>query len=279
MEARKQHAGMKFLSVIRQKMIIATRQTACYTARNSYGEYMMQQVDLMIEACDTRNLHPQLSVKLHGALMRGIRPELADDLHSKALRPYSLFTAKRSDNLIMRISTLSAEVQPLLNAAMQAEEFRVSGIHTPVRVSGRAAHPAVSAEALLKAPPLRNFRLELASPAVYRSGNAYRNMFSMEALLLTVAEKLNKFETYCIDKSRIKMAVEGMRYRSFAFRSAVYEIKHSVMLPACTGSLEASLDGPPDESAELSLLLRYAAYAGLGARTALGMGGIFLEEI
>jgi CRISPR/Cas system endoribonuclease Cas6 (RAMP superfamily) len=125
-------------------------------------------------------------------------------------------------------------------------------------------------------PPLRDFRIELASPAIYRQNNAYRNLFSMESLLLSVAEKLEKYEGRRIDKARIKAITENLRYRSFAFHSAAYEIKHSVLLPACAGTLEATLGGAPDEAADLSLLLRYATYAGWGARTALGMGGILL---
>ncbi|MDR2132082.1 MAG: CRISPR system precrRNA processing endoribonuclease RAMP protein Cas6 [Clostridiales Family XIII bacterium] len=238
----------------------------------------MRQIDLILESCDTRNLHPQLCVKLHGALMRGMSAKVAEGFHGKAPRPYSLFVVTRDDDTCMRVSALSEAADPILDVAMRVKEFTVSGLCAPVKVLGRTEHPAVSAEKLLKMPPLRDFGLELASPAVYKHGNAYRNMFSMEALLLTVAEKFNAFEGCCMDKPRIQKAVESIRYRNFALRGATYEIKHSVMLPACIGKLEAATDGPADEIADLSLLLRYATYAGLGARTALGMGGILLRE-
>jgi CRISPR/Cas system endoribonuclease Cas6 (RAMP superfamily) len=239
----------------------------------------MQQIDLILEPRDTRNLHPQLGVKLHGALMHAIPHTLADAFHEMSLRPYSMFVAERDDCIAMRVSVLSDEARAILDALLRAESFPVSGLRAPLKILERTERPALRLRDLLNMPPLRDFRVELASPAIYRQNNAYRNMFSLESLLLSTAEKLEKYEARRIDKARVKTVAEGLRYRNFTLHGAAYEIKHSVSLPACAGKLEATIGGAPDEAADLSLLLRYATYAGWGARTALGMGGILLTPL
>jgi CRISPR-associated endoribonuclease Cas6 len=238
----------------------------------------MRRVDLILEKCDTKDLHPALAAKLQAALMRRIPSELAEAFHKEDLRPYSLFVTEQSDRMLLRLSALSDEADPLLDAALRIERFSVSGTAHGLKALDRISHPIVDFRTLTEMSPIRDCQLVLASPATYRQKQSYRCLFDFAPLFFTVADKLKKFSQFHIENHRIEEIFKAVDIRKYYLQSERYEIKHGSGATGCIGRLSVCLRGSKEENGELSLLLRYAAYSGLGAKTALGMGGFVLLE-
>lgn len=236
----------------------------------------MHQVDIYLAKQDMTALKTSLSVKLQASIMGMLTDKTASYLHAQALRPYSLFVTEHDNCLILRISILSHEAEPLLDAAMQVKEFKVFGLNDPIAVISRKNHAPIEVERFSAMPPIRRAQLDIVTPATYKQGRFYRNAFSLSKVLYTVADKLRLFENINIVNAAIDDLSSFVSLEEYHLNSAKHLVKRGNVIPGFYGKVNIVVSGRPEQAASISLLLRYATFSGLGAKTALGMGGLIL---
>jgi len=237
----------------------------------------MKQIDLLLENPE-RDSATENAVKLQGALMKLIDTSLADDLHNISLRPYSLFTVRRDDSLVFRVSALAEKGFPLIEACKTARTFHLAGARKAVRVLRHVLYEDVSLEDMCTPAPTA-FSMLFASPATYKQVGGYQNWFSLPPLLISVADKMRAFEGVDVPNDVLDEIDKSVVLTAYELRSATYNIKRGNFIKGFQGEIKYELAGlNPDLKGALMLLVRYACYCGAGAKTALGMGGILLNE-
>jgi len=238
----------------------------------------MKQVDFVLQKRNLTNLNCELAVKIHAWLMSQVSAEYSKSLHtSDELRPFSLFTRIQQSNIVLRFSLLHESAAPLLEPARSARIINVSGLDGGIAVLDIIEKPAVSLEQLRKPLP-KEFRIVIASPASYKHNKQVSNLYSLPPLLYTVAEKLRKFEGVDIPNEEVFELCDLVAYSQYELCTTEYKIELGITRPSFIGELTLRLGGSQEQRDKMALLLRYAAYAGVGAKTALGMGGILLIE-
>ena len=237
----------------------------------------MKHLDIVLQKRDLSRLYSSLTIKLNAFLMSIIPQETADLLHKKDLRPYSMFTLEQSNNIVFRVSVLTSDAVPLYEAAKNTRLFDVVGIEGGVAVLDIVEHEDHSVEKLLKRPSSQ-FKILFASPATYRQGSDYTNVFAIQPLLYSVADKLRLFERIDVPNTEIKTLCETVKFPYFKLSSEEYRVKRGSPVPGFIGETIIKLRGTPEQNARIMMLFRYAEFTGLGAKTALGMGGILLDE-
>ena len=238
----------------------------------------MRQIDLVLQKRDLTKLNCELAVKVHAWLMTQVDAEYAKSMHSSdELRPFSLFTCVQENNIVLRLSSLHENTAPLLDAARKARIINVSGLDGGIAVLDRIEKPDISASQLSKLAP-KEFHMILASTASYKHNKQPSNLYSLPPLLYTVATKLRKFEAIDIPNDEVLELCDLVTYSRYKLHTAEYKIEIGVTRPGFEGELLIRPGGSKNQREKLALLLRYAAYAGVGAKTALGMGGILLVE-
>jgi CRISPR-associated endoribonuclease Cas6 len=237
----------------------------------------MKHLDIILQKRDLTQLYSSLTVKLNAYLMAKIPPPVAKFLHTRDLRPYSMFTLAQRQNIVFRLSLLADSALSLLEAAKNTRLFDVSGLEGGVAALDAVEYDSVSAEELSLNPP-RRFKILFASPVTYRCGANYTNIFRLAPILYSVADKLRLYERIDISNEEIEALCETVNFPEYHLRSAVYLIKRGGVVTGFTGEMTATLSGTAAENSQIMMLLRYATYAGLGAKTALGMGGVLLDE-
>jgi len=237
----------------------------------------MKQLDLILENPGI-NTSSAYAVKLHGALMRLIDAKLSAKLHEQSLRPYSLFTVEKKNSLIFRLSALSEEGFPLIEVCEKVGEFHLSGAQSAVRVLKRFVYEDTTLEDMYGPVPL-GFNLTFSSPTTYKQKESFQNMFSLPPLLTSIADKIRKFESVDIPNDVLYAINDSVTVTDYELKSVIYHIKRNNVINGFHGQIKFSFADPgSDLSAALMLLMRYACYCGIGAKTALGMGGISLDE-
>jgi CRISPR-associated endoribonuclease Cas6 len=237
----------------------------------------MKQLDLVLEN-PGKSSSSAFAVKLHGVLMRLIDAELARKLHEESLRPYSLFTVEKKGGLIFRLSALSEEGYPLIEACRDLNEFHLSGVQSNVKVLQRHVYDDAALEDMFGAIPL-GFELTLSSPTTYKQKDNFQNWFSLSPLLTSVADKLRAFEGVDVPNDVLYDIEDVIVITDYELSSVKYHIKRNNVINGFQGKVKFLFTDPTsNESAALITLLRYACYCGIGAKTALGMGGISLTE-
>ena len=238
----------------------------------------MRQIDFVLQKRDLKRLNCELAVKIHAWLMSQVDAEYAKSLHTPdELRPFSLFTRVQKGNIALRMSLLHESAETLFEAARRARIIDVTGLDGGIAVLDSVEKPAVMIDQLQKPAP-KEFHIILASPASYKHNKRPSNLYSLPPLLYTAAAKLHKFEGFDISNEEVYELCDLVTYTRYELRTAEYKIGIGVTRPGFDGELSLRPGGNPDQRGKLAFLLRYAAYSGIGAKTALGMGGVLLME-
>jgi len=201
----------------------------------------------------------------------------ATQMHQQDLRPYSLFTLPQENNIIFRLSILADEAIPLYDVAKNTKVFDVTGIESGIAALDVLEHEDIPVHNLSENPP-KQLRLLFASPATYKHAGMRSNIFALAPLLRSVAEKLRLFEDVDICTEEIETLCDTVSFPEYALESKAYYVKQGNAVPGFVGEMILRFNGNNEQNAKLALLLRYAQYSGLGGKTALGMGGILIDE-
>ncbi|MDR1703306.1 MAG: CRISPR system precrRNA processing endoribonuclease RAMP protein Cas6 [Clostridiales bacterium] len=238
----------------------------------------MRQIDFVLEKPDLTRLNCELAVKVHAWLMRQVSEEYSKLMHmSDDLRPFSLFARVQKNNIALRLSLLHEDAAPLFDAVKSARSIAISWLRNGIMIENRIEKPAVTI-GKLRGPAPKEFRIILASPASYRHNRRPSNLYSLPPLLYTAAAKLRKYEGIDISNEEVFTLCDLVTYTRYELRTAEYRIKPGIARPGFEGKLTLCPGGDQEQRDRLALLVRYSAYAGVGAKTALGMGGILIVE-
>ena len=239
----------------------------------------IRQVDLILKKRDTDNLYASLSVKLHAFLMDMIDPALATRLHDNALRPYSLFAYEMEHGVIFRLSTLNEQTAPLIDICLNTKIFKIDGIQGGFEVAKTILYPDIDINDIMTKRPAYRFKIQFVSVTTYKQEKTYRNWFSLYPLLISVSLKLNAFEGIEFTCEFLESLADTVEITDYSLASKSFNVKRGAGIKGFVGEITLSCKGNDEQASVLSLLLRYACCAGLGAKTALGMGGVVVTEM
>ncbi len=242
---------------------------------------MLYHTDIVYSIEGLENLYSGLGVKLHGAVMKLLPPEYAGQLHRNEHQPFSLFCIDNtSENTVMlRMSALTDEAE-LICRALSAQEFvTIYGLKRPLeRIAIQYSEP-IPAEAVAGAAVPRGYRVDFISPAVFRRSGKCRCTPEISRYLRSAAEKFALFEGIAFDFEKLLEYAAAIPIDKYSLNGRRYNVSGSVY-SGMTGWMELIFpDRSTENAALLNAVLRYAEYSGLGAKTAVGMGGISLTPI
>lgn len=242
---------------------------------------MLYHTDIVYAAEGLDELYSELAVKIHGAVMRLIPTEYAAELHRNTLQPFSLFCMEASDRrcVMLRFSALTKKAQSIASALAQQEKLIIYGLKKPLLQIECQSTAPISADVLLGSEIPNGYRLQFLSPAVFRRSGKSHCTPVLARFLRSVTEKLNEFESLCIDADSLLDYVGSIPMDSYRLSGQKYNISGSVY-NGMTGWADIVFPDKTTENARiLNAVLRYAEYSGVGAKTAVGMGGISIEPI
>jgi CRISPR/Cas system endoribonuclease Cas6 (RAMP superfamily) len=238
---------------------------------------MVCRTTLIYSAENTEKILSDIGVKLHGALMNIIPKQLAACLHTTELQPFSLCCAKRNDLIVARINALETSALTLCEALGNCREITVYGMDEPLTLlssekSAVTDFDGIAADFFGKMPYKRTLRLDINSPAMIKSGGVPSCPPDIVKYFRSVLRKYNLFENKSVDFGEFETIFRQMLPEKYSLNGSSFN-KSGSILPGLTGFTELPL---PREQANAELIARmakYAEYCGLGAKTAMGMGG------
>lgn len=242
---------------------------------------MLYHTDIIYEAEGLDKLYSDLAVKLHGAAMRLIPTELADEFHRNSRQPFSLFCihAEDSRSVMARISALTENGELLAQALAAQETLTIYGLKKPLRRIGVQRCEPMSAEALFYSKLPDGYRIEFLTPAIFRRSGKSHCTPDISRYLLSAAEKLAEFENCDFDAEKLMEYARSIPLDSYSLSGQKYNVSGSVY-NGMTGWADIFFpEKPNDNITLLNAIIRYAEYSGAGAKTAVGMGGVSVEPL
>ena len=240
---------------------------------------MLSRWILELETTEGQNPSIQWGPMLHGAFLKLWPSRLVEQLHEQRMHPFAQYIEPLSTGRALWHIHLWGE------EFAQAEEIlsRVTEIELTnrARVAVKAKRwEAVSAtdfwDKAMQIPLEKHFcDIRFKTPTTQKSMGEYL-MFPSWPLIfrhlhLRAIEILQGF--YCESEDHSKALGEALRIHRYSLESAPFFIQKSPII-GYMGFLRLLLPNAPKLMRDAHVLLELAKYTGIGAKTALGMGGV-----
>lgn len=221
----------------------------------------------------------------HGLLMEQLSPEYAAFLHEDALRPFSQSVTPEEQGGIWTVSVLTKEaceqIIPPLLSLKEAEIQQKEDVLTFGKAEERTVtYPDLFRSHYIQNDPPRLAKLYFDTPTAFKSAGRYVNMPTARLILSGLVKRYDStcgihdtiYDTLFEDIEQ-QVTVAGFRIHSTSF-----PVEH-VKIPAFMGSVTLRIGGNTTFRSYIHMLCDYAQYAGVGIKSALGMGHVRYEKI
>ena len=232
---------------------------------------------------DGQSFHTAMGSVLQGCLMEWLSPEWAAKLHVQGVRPYSQYVLPLSKGkALWRLAVWQEEAaQELVPRILQQagrpffSRQKQCSLTLQVRQVQRLTPEDLErrSEALLAA---RALRLRFLTPASVRSQNRYMVYPQWPQLMQGLAARRAAAGW---EKPPEELNWEaGMSLTGYELQMASFELE-KVRIPSFQGMLELRLRGQEPAGLWAARLLAFGECAGVGVKTALGMGAMEVEVL
>ena len=240
---------------------------------------MLRRFEAELRLPDGVRASSSMGSVLHGALMELLPEDYADALHTQNLRPYSqsIRWDRARERVIWRVGILDRAAAEIIGAVLQSLEhihLRQKGYTVDVQniqcVEERSYQDIADEYFRAETAP-RGAEIHFLTPTSFKQSGAYIILPESALILQSLLARWNRF---CPD-IRIEeddlaqtLATHTRLLRSASFSVEGYNIR------GFRGQIALQFTGSDMVRRILGTLLAFAPYAGIGIKTALGMGAV-----
>ena len=218
---------------------------------------MLQIWEVLLQLPEGQRLHQSFGSVLHGALMQYAHTDFAEAMHRSALRPFSQFVYydKARDSAVWQLAALNKEA---------AEEI--------LYASGRLPQNLYLKQ--------KEYVVQLSKPQPVKQ-TSYKDMaeqfFTMDNVYI-FRSLLKRWNAFCgglvLEESNLEEHLaQAVKVTGYNLSLQQYSVG-GAPIDAFKGRYRLLFRGTQSQNRIAALLAAYAEYAGIGVKTALGMGGV-----
>lgn len=244
---------------------------------------MLAELKMEIETDNTDFGYYQSS-NMQGILMENIDTSYATYLHEQRYNPYSQHL-EIGEKKYWVIKTLKKEayeqvILPLLDVNFQDVELKKKNIH--IKINKKEVKIKPKKELLDKFysnDVNRIINMELLTPTAFKSCGEY---IIMPELRLIYQNLTNKYGFSCEDMEMCDSDVleelsSNSKIINYRLNSTFFQME-GVKIPSFRGKMGIKINGTDTMAKYARLLMEFGEYAGVGIKTAMGMGAMRIVE-
>lgn len=241
---------------------------------------MLTQYQLTLRAECPCTPRPEWGYRLYAGLLHSAPAGFGAAVHADAVTPLSQFLTINDEKLIWTVSLLGQRSEETLSPLLERKtHLFLRQDQVPLAVTGRRRDTIRDVEDLFAraAGHSHHHLLRFETATAFKSQGKYVSLPTARLIMQGLVRKWNGSFPDCPiedeDGQGIEALAAGMVCGRFLLQSQAYELKR-VFIPGFVGELELEnrLSGFHRDLADALLL--FSGYAGIGIKTALGMGGI-----
>lgn len=227
--------------------------------------------------------HPRAewAYRLYAALLEQAPQDFGDAVHREQVTPVSQYLVPDgADRLRWTVNLLGTESEEALSGVLdrlEALTLEKDRVRLAVRRRERRTVPDVEALLELAGERCGPHHLRFETATAFKSRGRYLNLPTTRLIVQSLIKKWNGCILDCpiddTDGQGMEALASGLRIRAFCLHDRMYYLK-GYSIPGFTGelTLENRLDGFQRQLADALFL--FGEFAGVGIKTALGMGGL-----
>ena len=249
---------------------------------------MLATLQIELGSKDEQKIKYSYGSLFQGLMMEYLDTDYAEYLHSQTLNPYSQFVYfdKKKQHYIWQISTLTKDAKVnILDKLVEQIGSSITLTHNDLNfdvlsknIINIQSYKELVDKVFLKENKKNIIKLNLLTPTTYKSNDEYQIFPSMRALYSSIYNKWNNFsdKISLADEEVFEHIITHSYIIKYNLKSYRYNLE-KISINSFVGNMEILLKGPKELITISNLLLEFAQYCGLGAKTSMGMGGIEIE--
>ncbi|SNZ14035.1 CRISPR system precrRNA processing endoribonuclease RAMP protein Cas6 [Hydrogenobacter hydrogenophilus] len=221
--------------------------------------------------------------EVHGIYLRLLPEEITGRIHDLKKKPFSLWILSAdSQSLELRLGVLDDELIPIIFYEYYTQEkdlyLRSAKVMT-IKPYGIKQEKARTYEELLNTKPLKNICLEFLKPTSFRR---YRWDYILPNPVLIFKNLLTRWNSFSKHQLNIKNLEEELAkkvgIKALELHSTNHTIGSNITFRGFLGIVCYTTEDP-ELAKTLSVLARFAEYAGVGQKTTMDMGMVKLHRM
>ena len=237
---------------------------------------MLNQLDIYLRNTDISPLYSDLGIKFHGFIMSNLNANYANLLHTQELRPFSLFVYNSGNGFVCRVSTLNDEAVQIISMLENTNEIIVYGIDKPLLVEKITRSNPINITDISNLLNKKRYIIDIITPATRKTNGEYVNPPDLCKYFTSVANKLKMYENISIENNELEELFSNVKIDKYSFESSNFMLGGK-NIPSMIGNCGIIINANGEQLKKIKLLLGYATYSGIGAKTSLGMGGFLVR--
>ncbi len=241
---------------------------------------MLTQYRLTLKPETAERPRPEWAYRLYAAVLAKAPQDFADTAHENGVTPLSQFlTPEKDGTLRWTVSLLGERSEAALSAVLEDLKNIELDREGSVAVTGRSRRELCGAEELfaLAQQGCSLHRLEFRTATAFKSRGRYLSLPSSRLVLQSLIRKWNGSVAECPiedeDGAGMETLAAGLRCTGFELRDRTYYLK-GCAIPGFVGTMVWENRQEGFHRLLADALLQFSAYAGVGVKTTLGMGGV-----
>ncbi|MEH2941299.1 CRISPR-associated endoribonuclease Cas6 [Lachnospiraceae bacterium KK002] len=227
----------------------------------------------------------QKAVILQGILMEQVEAEYAAKLHEPGLHPYSQRVISQNGRNIWTVCTTNREayqelILPLESDGftgfyMEDDDWKVSVVQKQLLKIGKSEFM----DNYYFQDSDRYIQVAFQTPTAFKSQEEYVRMPTLQLIYQSLMKKYDAAsEDETVESEEVlEQLLKYSRIVQYQLHSCSYSV-HGKRIPAFMGQIKIRINGPQAMVNFLNLLFHFGEYAGIGIKTAMGMGAIRITE-
>lgn len=242
---------------------------------------MLRQFEAELYLPDGARAPASMGSILHGALMERLPGDYAAYLHTENLRPYSqsIRWDRETGRVLWRIGTLDRTAGEIIGGVLHgigSIHLRQKGYSIDVQniqCIAQRSYQDIADEYFRAETAPRGAEIHFLTPTSFKQGGAYIILPESALILQSVLTRWNRFcpDIRIEEDDLVQTLAAHTRLTRYALRSAAFSVE-GYSIRGFRGQIALQFTGSDMVRRILGTLLAFAPYAGIGIKTALGMG-------
>lgn len=236
-------------------------------------------------SCEKGFANRNMGSLFHGVLMELLPSDYAEQLHQNTLKPFSQHVEVSDTGLKWNICALNAECAKHVNDALMGgiEEIFLRNKEKKLKIISRSMS-SISYKTLIDntyfGQTAKIVKVHFRTPASFKSDGRYLIYPDIAAMYRNLIRKFDAFsdEFSMYDEEILESLINCSAIVSYKLQSCAYSLE-TVKIPAYIGTVGIKITGSEQLKNLARLLLSFGEYAGIGIKTALGMGAVKVDEV
>ncbi|MBM6926833.1 CRISPR-associated endoribonuclease Cas6 [Pseudoflavonifractor phocaeensis] len=231
--------------------------------------------------------HSSWGYWLYSALNESVSPEMAEIWHQQISIPFSqyFYPERERNRARWNITVFSEEAENVLLPVLEQRQalfLREPACSLPLRIIEKRAFPSGSdfLDCAAALEDRRRHTIQFWTPTAFKHNETYQIFPDIHQMLQSLVRRWNQLmpEYPLLDEDALRMLETQIWIQDYRLQSRRFDLKgHRV--PGFIGTIWVRNRLPAPLLEVWKVLLLFGVYAGVGIKTALGMGGISCPEL